>query len=300
MIDLSIIVPSYNREKYIAQMFHSIFEQKTEYSFQIIVVDDCSTDRTVKVIQQFQREFPEKIILLESKENQMLYKNVLRAYAMIKSEYFCVIDPDDFWIDSFKIQKALTFLEANEDYTIYATATLTQDKHGERKPMTFGKLQDSDFNDYLQGKAQLGNTLGSVFRNVIFKNGIPSQMTKLINNSQEDSFRGDSFRSIIHLHEGKCHFVPDYDGVYRITKDGLWQASSSIDQVLLTCFFYIDMFHYYDKKYWQLVAMSYIEYGGLKNIMDQELARISSAEKRQKVLSKIKKLADIFKILSLK
>ena len=223
MANITIIMPSYNRGEYIAEALDSVFMQETNYDYQIIVADDCSTDKSVEIVKQYQKKYPNKIILLTSEKNQKLYRNILRAYEITKTDYFCVLDPDDFWIDKHKIQRALDFLEKNKEFTIYSTDTTT----------------------------------GSIFRNVIFKNGIPEKMKNLECSSQEVSFRGDSFRNIIHLHEGKAHCVPDVDGVYRITNNGIWQSLSELEQNLQNAVMFKDFWLYFDKKYPELLVHSY-------------------------------------------
>lgn len=246
---LTIIIPVYNKEKYIAEALQSIFMQKTQFSYKILIADDCSTDNSLKIVHEFQQKYPGIIEILPSQENQKLYKNVLKAYAVTKSDYFCVLDPDDYWIDEYKIEKALTFLEANKDYTIYVTNTLFRDLNNNIKKFTMSPAGDSDFNDYLNNTAILGCTLGTMFRNVVFKHGIPEKMINLRDKSCEESFRGDSFRYALHIRHGKAHCVPDYDAVYRCTEEGLWQGSSTSQQNLMTAVFWINLWFYYDKQY---------------------------------------------------
>lgn len=258
MPDITIIMPSYNKEKYIAEALDSVFMQETSYTYQIIVADDCSTDATLDIVKQYQQKYPDKIILLTSEVNQKLYKNVLRAYAVTKTDYFCVLDPDDYWTDKLKIQKALDFLENNKDFTIYATATMQIFSDGTQQKMQSSDVAaDSDFDDFVNQRAKLGCTLGSIFRNVIFKNGIPEKMLKLTRPSQERSFRADSFRNAIHIHEGKAHYVPDFDAMYRITEEGIWQGASAFAQNIVNANIYKDLFEYFDCKNPELLQFAY-------------------------------------------
>lgn len=266
MADITIIMPSYNKEKYIAEALDSVFMQKTVYDYQIIVADDGSTDRTVEIVNKYQQKYPNKIILLNSDKNLKLYKNILRAYEITKTDYFCVLDPDDYWIDEFKIQKALDFLEKNKDYTIYVTDTDLILPNGDKKKfIKRNRIVDSTFKDFLLNKASLGCTLGSTFRNVVFKNGLPEKMKNLVSSTQEQSFRGDSFRSVIHLFEGKAHCVPEVDALYRVTDDGLWQGSSILVQNLINANLFKDLWLYFDKKYPELLIKSHKFYLNCKN-----------------------------------
>ncbi|MCR4623434.1 MAG: glycosyltransferase [Alphaproteobacteria bacterium] len=291
MADITIIMATYNKSEYITEALDSVFMQETSYSYRIIVADDCSTDNTVEIVRQYQKKYPNKIVLLTSEKNQKLYRNLLRAYEITKTDYFCILDPDDFWIDKHKIQKALDFLEKNSEFTIYVTNTyiLTPDGKRERY-IKIERSIDSDFSDYLNGKAVLGCGLGGTFRNVIFKNEIPEKMRNLECSSQERSFEGDSFRNIIHLYEGKAHYVPDIDGVYRITDTGIWQSLSELERDLLNTVMFKDFWLYFDQKYPELLILSYKL---MANLADNSLDKLSEIEDIEKVIDIVKKLRNL-------
>ena len=297
MCDLTIIMPSYNKEKYIGEALDSIFMQKTNYSYKIIVADDCSSDSTVEIVKEYQKKYPNVITLLTSETNQKLYRNVLRAYEITKSDYFCVLDPDDYWISDSKIQNSLDFLENNKDYTIYVTDTDMLLPNGKTKKFIRRKnVVDYDFNDLLKGKALLGCTLGSMFRNVIFKDGVPKKMLDFSNPTIEQSYRGDTFRSIIHLHEGKAHCVPCVDAIYRSTPEGLWQGISSLNQNVASVIINKDMWLYFDKKYYQFINRAKIKLSKIKNDdVFLELCNQKSLEEGLEIIKKIAALEEWFK-----
>lgn len=288
MTDITIIMPSYNKEKYIAEALDSVFMQETNYNYHIVVADDCSTDKTIEIVKQYQEKFSNKITLLTSDKNLKLYKNILRAYEITKTDYFCVLDPDDYWIDKYKIQKALDFLEKNKDFTIYVTDTNILTKNGEIKPfINRRKIKDSNFKDFLNNKAKFGCTLGSVFRNVVFKNGIPQKMITLPSETAEQSFRGDTFRTAIHMHEGKVHCVPEVDAIYRITDEGLWQGSSELQQNILNANIFKDLWLYFDKKYDELLINSYKTANKTNADLINQLLRITDLKKRNIIIEKL-------------
>lgn len=295
MQDLTIIMPSYNKGKYIREALDSIFMQETSYSYQIIIADDHSTDNSVEIIKEYQAKYPNKITFLESNVNQKLYKNVLRAYEITKTPYFTVLDPDDFWIDKFKIQKALDFLEKNRDFTIYVTNTLQQFSDGTRNKWSNNPEKDSDFTDFINGKAALGCTLGSIYRNVIFANGIPNKMLNLENKTCERSFRGDTFRNAIHINKGKAHSVRDFDAVYRITDEGIWQGMTPVSQNLLNISLFIDLFNYFDKKYPELLLVAYKIYKNTKENLYSYIKKETNLDTLKIKISELEELDKIFK-----
>ena len=116
---LTIIMPVYNKGKYIKDALESILIQETTYKYQILISDNASTDNSLKIAKEYQDKFPELIKILESQENFGLFNNMIKLFSNIRTKYFSECDPDDYWISKTKIQDALDFLESHKDYTSY-------------------------------------------------------------------------------------------------------------------------------------------------------------------------------------
>ena len=242
-------MPSYNKEKYISEAIDSVLMQKTDFDFQLIVTDDCSTDATLQILEDY-RQKTNKLVVLPSSSNQRLLANIIKAYKYMDTPYFCCLDADDYYTDENFLQKAVDFLEKNSEYSIYAANTVN---------LSFGRTSnqynieedflDSTFEDMLQGRAVLGNTISSVFRNnYITDDVIKFLETKIGDPYIEVAFREDDFRNRIHLATGKAHFVNEVVGVYRSTQEGLFQGSNILKKMNLKVSSYIEMYHYFTPK----------------------------------------------------
>lgn len=298
MFKLTVIIPTYNKEAYVRECLDSIFMQRTKFPYQIIAADDCSTDKTLDIIKEYDQKYPGIITVLTSEKNQKLYKNVLRAYAITKTDYFTVLDPDDYWTDKYKIQKALTFLEENPEYAIHTSNSYQKLRDGKIIPFSAHPERDSDFQNYLMGNPVLGHTSGTIFRNVIFKNGIPEKMLSLPSPSCEVSYRGDSFRNFIHLHEGKAHAIPHYESVYRITDEGIWQGMTEFEQDITNAQIFLDFWLYYDKKYPELLIRALHHYKMSEASLQKADSSKIPQEKFIMLLQKAKELRKIFEPLN--
>lgn len=117
-MDLSVCMVCYNHVKYIEQSIKSVLMQKTKYSFELLIIDDCSTDGSDKIIQKYQRLYPDIIHATLLKENvfQTDYKASLRIIDQARGKYINSIEGDDYWIDPYKIEKQLNFLFSHPDY----------------------------------------------------------------------------------------------------------------------------------------------------------------------------------------
>ena len=292
--DLTIIMPSYNMGEYISEALDSIFMQKTGYSYQVIVADDCSDDNTIEIVKNYQSKYPNKITLLTSETNQKLYRNVLRAYAITKTPYFCVLDPDDYYLSDNFLQKALDFLNHNEDYTIYMSNVYKKMLDGATEPYLEQKDINFDFEDYINGRTIFSQTSGCVYRNVVFKDGVPDKLLNPSEKSWETSFRGDTFRNVLHIFYGKAHVSKDCDTVYRITDKGIWQNMRQIKRDVLNTFIFRDLFTYFDEKYLKLFTYSLGFFNKACGEFFDEIDKIEDDNQRLKILKDMSILKKYF------
>lgn len=129
-ITVSILMPAYNHEKYIAQAIESVLMQKTDFALELLIHDDCSTDSTLKIARDYEQRFPDKIIVQQEKENQGLLKSYKNLIEASKGKYLAVLESDDYWIDENKIQMQADFLDRNPDYALTATDIVEIDGGG--------------------------------------------------------------------------------------------------------------------------------------------------------------------------
>lgn len=112
---ISVLVTTYNMQKYIARAIESILSQEIKVPMEIIVADDCSTDDTLNIIEEYQKKYPEKINILYAKTNKGLITNFYIGLQNCKGDFIATLDADDYWIDSYKLQKQYDLLQSHED-----------------------------------------------------------------------------------------------------------------------------------------------------------------------------------------
>ncbi len=93
-IDLSIIVPVYNTAKYIEQCINSLISQKTNYTYEIIFVNDGSTDNSLKILKEYEKKF--KIIKVLNQKNIGAGGARNLGINNSKGEYLSFVDSDDY------------------------------------------------------------------------------------------------------------------------------------------------------------------------------------------------------------
>ena len=117
---VSVCIMAYNHGNYIGQALDSILMQEFQYPIEIVVGEDKSTDNTREIVCEYQKRHPDKIRLRLARRN--IYSQGLMpgvgGRAACRGRYIALLDGDDYWTDSYKLQKQVDFLEANPDYFI--------------------------------------------------------------------------------------------------------------------------------------------------------------------------------------
>lgn len=111
---VSVIISSYNHEKYISYTIESILKQSFQY-FELIIIDDFSQDRTYEIIKKFAKQ-DSRIIHFRNKENLGPSINLNKAINIVKSNYIALIASDDTMKEN-RLEVQFNFLEKNQKYS---------------------------------------------------------------------------------------------------------------------------------------------------------------------------------------
>lgn len=145
-IRLSVLIFTYNHADFIGETLQGVLNQKVDFSYEIIVSDDFSTDATMEIVSEFQEKHPSIIKVLKSEKNGIL-KNSLRVIEHIKGEYMAHVDGDDYWTYDQKLQKQIDFLDSNLDYNaVFHDATIVHDSEAEKLLFTNKKTYSQVYN----------------------------------------------------------------------------------------------------------------------------------------------------------
>ena len=116
-IKVSVCVVTYNQENYIAECLDSLVNQVTSFKYEIIVGEDCSTDGTRAIVQNYVDKYPDLIIPLFYQNNMGAVENIKQVYKKAKGKYIAHLDGDDLALPG-KLQKQFDILEKNLDCSI--------------------------------------------------------------------------------------------------------------------------------------------------------------------------------------
>ncbi|ARO86359.1 hypothetical protein EBAPG3_000385 [Nitrosospira lacus] len=124
---VSVMLITYNHEKYISEALDSILMQERDFDIEINVIDDCSTDSTQNIVRDYQGRYPEVINCYFNEHNVgyiATQLNTYRGFQTLRGEYFALLEGDDYWTDPKKLKEQVAFLEGNTEYVACAHDTL--------------------------------------------------------------------------------------------------------------------------------------------------------------------------------
>ncbi|MCL1920421.1 MAG: glycosyltransferase [Kiritimatiellaeota bacterium] len=135
---VSVRILTYNHERWIAEAIESVLMQECDFTFEIVIGEDCSTDKTRGICLDYQKRFPHIIRVLHSDTNVGIERNSLRTNARLRGEYVCAFEGDDYWLDTRKLQKQVDLMRKHPDASLCVAFTKTAHGDGaaqiEQKP----------------------------------------------------------------------------------------------------------------------------------------------------------------------
>lgn len=219
MTKLSIIIPTYNHGKFIAQTIEGCLMQQTNFDFELLIGDDASTDDNALIISEYQAKFPNKIKAFLHKENlgpaqprELGGKNnVAFLFKQAKSQYIALCEGDDYWTDPLKLQKQVDFLDKNLDFVAcFHNAEIIYDD--DSHPNMFVNQPDQKVVTTVEDLIGEDEVWFMATSAVVFRNGIIKEYPKWFHESKS----GDIPRYILlGKNGGKFMYLNETMSVYR-------------------------------------------------------------------------------------
>ncbi len=222
-VKLSIVMPCYNVAQTINRALDSILMQRVDFEYEIIVVDDASTDDTQAALSKYSSKDP-RIRVLTNESNLGNAKAFKRGAEASRGDYICVLDGDDFYTVKDKLQRQADFLDGDKECKYAAVAhkylMLTPDGTIAADERLFNPFRDFTYLDFITQQFYF-HTSSMMYRNVFRGLEIPIL----------DVQRGDSIRTLIVLNatNGRVKVLNFIGSVYSVNKQGIW-TSLDIDR----------------------------------------------------------------------
>lgn len=167
---VSIVCESYNHESYLRQCLEGFVMQKTDFSFEILIHDDASIDKSVDIIREYEYKYPNLLKPIYQIENQ--YSKGVKIWSEIQfpralGKYIAICEGDDYWIDPQKLQKQVDYLESHPECTLCFHNTYITDERKEAEFSLFASIENRDYAPHELLNSLLTQTSSCVFRTTL-------------------------------------------------------------------------------------------------------------------------------------
>jgi len=113
---------SYNKAQYLKRAIDSVLDQKVDFKYEIIIVDDGSDDGSIDII----KSYSDKRIRAFLEKHKGMMETYEFGFAKCNGEYIALCECDDYWIDIYKLQKKVTYMDAHRDCGLCITKVYTE------------------------------------------------------------------------------------------------------------------------------------------------------------------------------
>lgn len=215
---LSIIIPCYNVGETLRRCLDSILMQRVNFGYEIISIDDGSTDATPDILREYGSRDARLVVLTNASNlgNALTFKRGAKAS---RGKYLCVLDGDDYYTVRDKLQRQVDFLDGDteEKYAAVSHKYLTVFRDGsiESDPRLFAPAGEHTYFEFLKHRFYC-HTSTMMYRNVFRNREIPILKTQ----------RGDTIRTLIALNAtcGRVRILDFVGSVYTVNPRGIWSS----------------------------------------------------------------------------
>jgi glycosyltransferase involved in cell wall biosynthesis len=223
-LKVSVMVVTYNHERYIGQALEGILMQERDFEIEINVIDDASTDGTQRVVREYQRRHP-GIIHCHFNERNVGHiatqLNTYRGYRTLRGQYYALLEGDDYWNDPLKLKTQVEFLDRNPEYVACAHDTLKVYEDGRKPPEHF-----LPFRAFGRNTATIGDLVGlaGVFHlsSILYRNVFGTDPPLCLS----DPYSCEATINMVYGQFGDFRYLPGYMSVYRVHGSGVFSGQS--------------------------------------------------------------------------
>ena len=220
---VSVLIITYNHERFIRQALDSVLSQQVDFDYEVVIGEDCSTDRTRDILLEYQSRHPDKIRLLLRDSNLGAVTNFFSTLQACRGQYIALLEGDDYWTANDKLRTQVNFLDARPDFVI-----CFHDVRGVHENHSAPDFPYVPRN--LKPVLRLDDLLAENIiptGSVLFRNGLlpryPEWMLELR--------MADYPLHILNAQHGKIGYINQVMGVYRVHDAGVWSGMNRAERL---------------------------------------------------------------------
>ena len=224
---VTICCITYNHAAYIRECLNGFLMQETNFKFEVVIHDDASTDETQSIIKEYCEKYPNVFSPIFQHVNQYSrgIKSIIQTFCVPKfrGKYIAMCEGDDYWIDPYKLQKQVNFLESHPDYGMCYTKVKRYNQQNKKYIDVWGGANET------MDKLLIENTIPTL--TAVFHKAIYDKYLTEIHPSKRGWLMGDYPIWLYFAQNSKIKFINETTGVYRICTESA-SHSNDIEKII--------------------------------------------------------------------
>lgn len=218
---VSVMMLTYNHEKYIAEAIRGVVLQKFSHPFELVIGDDCSTDNTLHICKEWQQRYPHIIKIIEREKNVGVHRNLMETLAACTGEYLAKCEGDDYWCSKHKLARQVDYMEKHPDCNVTFHRVINYYSHNNTKSLSNGGQSANTTIKELSRSNYITN-LSVMYRRAALPQ-IPSWISEVA--------APDYTLHMLHASTGYIHYFSTPMAVYRKHSQGMWGVADNEKQL---------------------------------------------------------------------
>ncbi len=258
---------TYQHAPYIRDCIEGVLMQKTDFQFEYLIGEDCSTDGTRDIVFEYAKKYPGKIRVITADENFGMMGNIRRCRMAARGKYIALCEGDDYWTDPYKLQKHVDFMEKNPGVSITYHDACKVD--ADRNIIENSMLPEIRKRNFSSEELKTGIwilTYTMCFRNLIEK--YPENYFRVYN--------GDTFLTSLLGNYGSGAYLGNISpSCYRINESGVFSMKAELHKKIQSLSTFVELMKFYkqrnDKDFYKYFINRIQK--ALLEILEQDLSR---------------------------
>lgn len=215
---VSVLMLAWNHEAFIGQAIESILQQQFDGSFELLVGEDSSSDKTLSICLDYQLRYPEIVRVIAHSKNIGMHLNFQSLWNAAHGDYIALCEGDDYWVDHRKLQKQVDFLSEHSECNLCGAFTQKKSKELNGEWRDAGVVRPDKIQDFY------------AFKELIPRYNFHFSSVVLRKDSVEfpDWFHTvycvDRPLYLLATQSGMAGLIPEVMSVYRLHEGGNWSA----------------------------------------------------------------------------